>query len=120
MVITSSVQGVLIPPSQNMIYYALAAGGGLSISELAEQLHVSRMSVHDWERGKFTPREGLVSDLLALREAHDRALDELADYHETQGGIIELPAEPMPQGWYRALGARLLDQYPDAMLEWAE
>ncbi|VAV86604.1 TRAP-type C4-dicarboxylate transport system, large permease component [hydrothermal vent metagenome] len=25
--ITSSVQGVLIPPSQNMIYYALAAGG---------------------------------------------------------------------------------------------
>ena len=93
---------------------------GLSISELAEQLHVSRMSVHDWERGKFTPREGLVSDLLALREAHDRALDELADYHETQGGIIELPAEPMPQGWYRALGARLLDQHPDAMLEWAE
>ena len=93
---------------------------GLSISEFAEQLHVSRTSVHDWERGKFTPREGLVSDLLALREAHDRALDELADYHETQGGTIELPAEPMPQGWYRALGARLLDQYPDAMLEWAE
>ncbi|MDX6751992.1 TRAP transporter large permease [Geminicoccaceae bacterium 1502E] len=25
--VTSSVQGVLIPPSQNMIYYALAAGG---------------------------------------------------------------------------------------------
>ena len=49
-----------------------------------------------------------------------RCSDELADYHETQGGIIELPAEPMPQGWYRALGARLLDQYPDAMLEWAE
>jgi tripartite ATP-independent transporter DctM subunit len=31
--VTSSVQGVIIPPSQNMIYYALAAGG-LSISQL--------------------------------------------------------------------------------------
>lgn len=31
--VTSSTQGVIIPPSQNMIYYALAAGG-VSISEL--------------------------------------------------------------------------------------
>ncbi|MGM8212926.1 TRAP transporter large permease [Virgibacillus sp. W0430] len=31
--VTSSVQGVIIPPSQNMIYYSLAAGG-LSISQL--------------------------------------------------------------------------------------
>jgi len=31
--ITSSVQGVLIPPSQNMIYFALAAGG-LSLEKL--------------------------------------------------------------------------------------
>lgn len=31
--VTSSVQGVLIPPSQNMIFYALAAGG-LPISKL--------------------------------------------------------------------------------------
>lgn len=31
--VTSSVQGVIIPPSQNMIYYSLAAGG-VSISKL--------------------------------------------------------------------------------------
>lgn len=31
--VTSSVQGVIIPPSQNMIYYSLAAGG-LSIGKL--------------------------------------------------------------------------------------
>ncbi len=31
--VSSSVQGIIIPPSQNMIYYALAAGG-LSISQL--------------------------------------------------------------------------------------
>jgi len=32
--ISSSVQGVLIPPSQNMIYFVLAAGGGLSVESL--------------------------------------------------------------------------------------
>jgi len=31
--VTSSIQGVIIPPSQNMIYYSLAAGG-LSIGQL--------------------------------------------------------------------------------------
>jgi tripartite ATP-independent transporter DctM subunit len=31
--VTSSVEGIIIPPSQNMIYYAIA-GGGLSISSL--------------------------------------------------------------------------------------
>lgn len=31
--VTSSVQGVIIPPSQNMIYYSLAAGG-LSVGQL--------------------------------------------------------------------------------------
>lgn len=32
--VTSSVQGVIIPPSQNMIFYAVAAASGLSITKL--------------------------------------------------------------------------------------
>jgi len=32
--VTSSIAGVMIPPSHNMILYALAAGGGISISSL--------------------------------------------------------------------------------------
>ncbi|MDR3258759.1 MAG: TRAP transporter large permease [Fusobacteriaceae bacterium] len=32
--VTSSVQGVIIPPSQNMIFYVVAASSGLSISKL--------------------------------------------------------------------------------------
>ncbi|QTQ11343.1 TRAP transporter large permease [Treponema parvum] len=31
---TSSVEGVIIPPSQNMIYYIVAAGSGLSVSTM--------------------------------------------------------------------------------------
>lgn len=32
--VTSSVAGVVIPPSHNMILYAVAAGGGISVSQL--------------------------------------------------------------------------------------
>jgi len=32
--VTSSIAGVVIPPSQNMILYAVAAGGGISITRL--------------------------------------------------------------------------------------
>ena len=32
--VTSSIAGILIPPSHNMILYAIAAGGGISISQL--------------------------------------------------------------------------------------
>lgn len=32
--VTSSIAGVLIPPSHNMILYALAAGGGISVTSL--------------------------------------------------------------------------------------
>lgn len=32
--ITSSVQGIIIPPSHNMIIYSLAAGGGVSVGKL--------------------------------------------------------------------------------------
>lgn len=32
--VTSSIAGILVPPSHNMILYAIAAGGGISISQL--------------------------------------------------------------------------------------
>ncbi|MEM9427513.1 MAG: TRAP transporter large permease, partial [Pseudomonadota bacterium] len=32
--VTSSIAGIIIPPSHNMIIYAIAAGGGISISQL--------------------------------------------------------------------------------------
>ncbi len=32
--VTSSIAGIMVPPSHNMILYAIAAGGGISISQL--------------------------------------------------------------------------------------
>ena len=91
---------------------------GLSISELAAQLGVSTQIVRDWERGRYTPREGVLHDIAMLRARHDETLSDLSGYHEDEGGVISLPDEPMPQGWYTALGARLIDRHPDVMLEW--
>ena len=91
---------------------------GLSQAELAQMLHVGRDAVKDWERGKFRARPGVVADLLALRTAHDTETDRLAA--GARDGIpIGLPAGPRPRGWYLALGARVLDREPEAMLDWA-
>ncbi|WP_300265517.1 helix-turn-helix domain-containing protein [Microbacterium sp.] len=92
---------------------------GLSPTDLAYQLGVSRQSVKDWERGRFTAREGVVGDLYARRAAHDAETARLI--HGAQDGVpIGLLSGPKPRGWYLALGARVLDAVPDAMLEWAE
>lgn len=91
---------------------------GLSQAELAAELSCSRDAVKDWESGKLTPRSTLTADIAALRTAHDREVARLAD-GAADGIPIELPAGPKPRGWYLALGARVLDRQPDAILDWA-
>jgi DNA-binding XRE family transcriptional regulator len=91
---------------------------GLTQNEFADELSVSRQAVTDWERGRFAAREGVCADIGELRRRHDREVARLA---EGAGGgvIISLPDGPRPRGWYLALGARLVDRVPDAMLDWA-
>ncbi|ABR10499.1 HTH DNA binding protein [Microbacterium phage Min1] len=92
---------------------------GLSQAELAADLGVNRHAVKDWESGRFTARPGVISDLVALRERHDKEAARLIV--GAQDGVpIELPRGPRPAGWYLALGARVIDAVPDAMLSWAE
>lgn len=90
---------------------------GLSQAELAGELHVTRHAVKDWESGRFSPRQGVVDDLAALREQHDRETARLTG-GAREGMIIQVPRGPKPQGWYLALAARVLDRMPDAMLDW--
>lgn len=91
---------------------------GLSAIELATALAIKRGTVHEWERGRFTPSIGVREDIAALRERHDTALAEMIAYHDAEGGVIGLPRHPMPPSWYLALGARLIDARPDAQLSW--
>lgn len=90
---------------------------GLSQADLAEQLGVGRSAVKDWEAGKFSARPGVVAELQALRARHDTEAARLAR-GAADGIPIQLPRAPMPPGWYLALGARVIDRQPDAMLDW--
>lgn len=77
---------------------------GLSQAQLAEMLHVGRDAVKDWERGKFSPRPGVVADLQALLDAHDADVEALA----AQDDPILIPQGPRPRAWYVGVAARLL------------
>lgn len=90
---------------------------GLSQTEFAAELRVSRDAVKDWESGKLIARASLSGDIAALRATHDREVDRLAQV-AADGVPIDLPSGPRPRGWYLALGARVLDRVPEAMLEW--
>ncbi len=108
---TGSMTGAEIAATRHML--------GLSQAELADALGVGRHAVKDWESGRFTARPGVAVDLVSLRGQHDTETDRLAT-GAADGVLIELPRGPRPAGWYLALGARVLDRVPDAMLEWAE
>ena len=92
---------------------------GLSQAEFADAIGVNRHAVKDWESGRFTARPGVATDILALRAQHDAEVDRLVA-GAADGIPIELPDRPKPRGWYVALGARVLDRAPDAILHWCE
>ncbi|WP_345750136.1 helix-turn-helix transcriptional regulator [Microbacterium rhizophilus] len=91
---------------------------GLSQAELADMLGVSRDAVKSWESDKRNARPGVVADLSDLLAQHTREVERLTR-GAADGIPIELPSGPKPRGWYVALGARVLDRVPDAMLTWA-
>ncbi|SFL64740.1 TRAP transporter large permease [Halanaerobium salsuginis] len=80
--ITSSVQGIIIPPSHNMIIYALAAGGGISVAKLflagivpGVTLGIALMILSYFIAAKRNyPREEKVSFKEALRITRDSLL----------------------------------------------
>lgn len=90
---------------------------GLTADQLAGELDVNPRTVRGWESGRFTPSEGPVGDLLALRGEHDTEAARMADAARV-GGPVVLPAGPRPPGWYLALGARVLDREPGAAVTW--
>lgn len=87
---------------------------GLTADQMGQALHVNPRTVRSWESGRDTPSESASSAIRALRAEHDTETERLA----AGDAIIYLPDGPRPAGWYRAIGARLLDRDPDVMIEW--
>ena len=90
---------------------------GLSQTELCGMLGIARSTLHDWERGKFSPSAGLHRDLSALRALHDAKTEQLAADAKA-GETTSLAEVRYPDGWHVGLGARILDRMPHARIEW--
>lgn len=92
---------------------------GLTRREFGAACGVSEQAVKNWENGSSEPYESRIVAVQALRSEHDAETARLAA-GAADGVIISLPAGPRPRGWYLALGARVIDRVPDAMLAWIE
>lgn len=90
---------------------------GLTQNDLATILNVNPRTVRGWESGKYAPRLEIINELELLRREHDETV-RILTLAAAEGDVIGLPRAPKPPGWYLAIGARLLDQVPDAQLEW--
>lgn len=90
---------------------------GLTRTELASKLSVNPHTVKDLESGRLRASEGISNDITEIRQQHDRESERLAAA-AADGTVIALPTGPEPRSWYLALGARVIDRVPDAILEW--
>ena len=88
---------------------------GLTAEQLGAELGINPRTVRGWESGKYAPTQPVVAALRSLRAEHDALVAALI---EQDAELAVLPRGPKPQGWYLALGARLLDRRPDLRLDW--
>lgn len=90
---------------------------GLSRGELAALLDVSSETLRAWEAQSRPPHPAALMTLAGLRACHDAEAGLLGEI-ALDGTTITLPTEPMPQGWYLALSARVIDRDPEALIDW--
>ena len=87
---------------------------GLTADQMGAALGVNPRTVRSWEAGRDKPSDTASAAVRNLRAEHDQEVERLA----ASDAVIYLPDGPRPAGWYKALGARVLDREPDAMIEW--
>ena len=91
---------------------------GLTPDELGDLLHVSARTIRHWESGKHVPPTGAIIDYRKLLDEHDitvRAVRAIV----AEGAPVVLPTNsPYPDGWWLAAAARVLTEFPGAVVEW--
>lgn len=107
---------------------------GLSGAWLADQLKVSPRTVRKWDQGEAPIPAGVADEMQRLatmtREFVDREADRLRTHPETMGpfeiprhrdDIAQMtPATDLPIDWWRAVGARLMEEIPGLWLDWMD
>ena len=91
---------------------------GLTPDELGDLLHVSARTIRHWESGKHVPPTGAIIDYRALLDEHDitvRAVRAAV----VDGQPFILPTNSIyPDGWWLAAAARVLPDFPNAVIDW--
>lgn len=94
---------------------------GLSVQDLADiRGNSDTRSMRAQEAGKERVATATAETLHRLRREHDAILNPLLEGAEN-GTPIAIPrgaSKGYPKGWWRAIGARLMDRYPDVMIQW--
>ena len=89
---------------------------GLTLDQLAAELHVNPRTVRSWEQGRDPIPAGAAEQIDALVDEVIALARTMADTE----GVVTLPREDgdRPRGWYLAAAAHALTLEPDLMLEW--
>lgn len=103
-----SMNGVKIAATRQLL--------GLSRGELAAILDVSAETLRGWEAEIRPPKPSALATLAGLRARHDAEAAQLVET-ALDGTPIIIPTEPMPEGWYLALTARVIDRDPEARID---
>lgn len=91
---------------------------GLTPDELGDLLHVSARTIRHWESGKHVPPAGAIVDYRTLMNHHSlsvRTVRAAVAYGEP----FVLPTNSIyPDGWWLAAAARVLVEFPNAVIDW--
>ena len=95
---TSSVEGVIIPPSQNMIFYVVAASSGLSISTMFMCGYIPGVL--------FTAALCLTSYIIAVKKKYP-----ISEAHSLKEKYYHCPPGTFRSGNHRNRGSRNFGRY---------
>lgn len=93
---------------------------GLTPDELGDLLHVSARTIRHWESGKHVPPAGALVDYRMLLDEHGMAVSTVRAT-VAAGKPFVLPTNSMyPDGWWLAAAARVLVDFPEAVVDWPD
>ena len=91
---------------------------GLTPDELGDLLDVSPRTIRHWESGKHVPPAGAIDDYRRLLGKHALAARAVRAAVSHGAPFILPTSSRYPDGWWLAAAARVLADFPNAVIEW--
>lgn len=101
----------------------------LTTTTLARELGVAEATIKNWERGRYSPPAGVEDEMRALQVLTEQAARKVVSLAETRPLFLayrlteDMPpgrARELGAGWWRAVGYRARQIYPDLVIGYAD